>query len=160
MFDLPIQTLYFIMKIRILSMYTSTPAFTDASENPAKQREDSRISELEFAPIARLQLQKPSVSAVTFRELCKTAIDLGFTSRQKLRDLFGESLPKKPEKETEWPLPNAALCRKVLEFFTTLENATGNKLPWRHSQCVRLEAEQVLPNLPRTVMGHQQRTPV
>ena len=118
-----------------------------------KQKPDK----IDIPNTAKTLLQKFDGDA--FRELCKNALQRGFVSRQQLCSEFN-NFPRKVDKaENKWPLPDPVTRREILTMLSTLDpkQATGSILPWRHSQCARPEAGQVLPNSPRTAMGHLRR---
>ena len=97
-----------------------------------------------------------------FRMLAAFALRNGYTSNQKLHEQFGNAIPRnahKLDRNEKWPVPNPVMVREILTYFSTLDPSptTCSKLPWRHSQYARPEAEPVLPNSPRMAMGHLRR---
>ncbi len=86
-----------------------------------------------------------------FRALCEYAVTRGYTSRQKLRELFSDRLPDKLDKAPDkWPLPNPVVCRKILDFLGDINTPpTGSTRPWRHAQGDTDRASTTLPNGPR-----------
>jgi hypothetical protein len=109
-----------------------------------------------FVPMSRRQLE--NFDPHTFRALCHMAIEEGFTSRQKMTELFCNAIPRRNLDDT-WPIPSPATCRKVLEFFMTLPDPTGSRLPWRHAGCARPVAKPEPRDLQRRVAGHPQPSP-
>lgn len=135
--------------------------FADAAEpfSPANSLYKRPSLEASVPETAYALLEK--FDAATFRTLCQVAVIDGYTSRQVLREKFGDALPRNVEKLSEavWPVPNPATMRRILEFLATTspDHATGSTLPWRHAQCVQPEGAPKLPNSPRMVGAHLRR---
>ncbi len=110
------------------------------------------------------QSQIPSAADVALKksewsrlsEIYTSAIAWGMTSSQIIAQKFGDDTPDLIQSGSTL---NPAKCASVLKFLSSLnpDNATGNKLPWRHAQCALVAATPTLPNQPRRAAGRQPR---
>ena len=97
-----------------------------------------------------------------FRSLCKVAIRDGYTSVQDVTTRFGDIIPRNVDKiadNVKWPIPNPAATRELLTFFSTLQNFSGNRLPWRHAQCARAEEAPEPQDSPHMEAAHPHSRP-
>jgi hypothetical protein len=125
------------------------PFFADAAKpfNPANALYE-KPNLPQPVPVVAMKL-RDKFDPNIFRTLCQVAIIDGYTSRQALREKFGDAIPRNVEKLSEtnlWPVPNPALTRQILDFFADCPiQPIGSTLPWRHAQCAQPEVEPTLP---------------